>query len=191
MTCDLDALRAEVVKKLPDRAAHILGVEETAVRLALQWGADEFAARQAALLHDITKECSHFDQLKMAAKYGILCRDEFDAFPAQAHAWTGAEVARHEYGVPDAVAEAIRNHTAGRAGMGLLDKIIYLADMIEPNRFFDGVEAIRREALQDLDSAILMAVGRSMIYLIQKSRMIHPASMEMYNGMISQASPGK
>lgn len=184
---DFEALRHRIEEEQPKRAAHVFGCEETAVRLARIWDADVEKARFAALLHDITKQYSHAEQLKFAEKYGILIDKDFDRYPMLAHAVTGAAVARAEYGADDEVVGAVRYHTTGRAGMTLLEKIIYLADYIEPTRSFDGLEECRALALRDLDAAVLNAAANCVIYNIRKGRPIHPLTIEAYNDMTEAA----
>ncbi len=184
---DFEALRREIRAQQPDRAAHVLGCEETAVRLAQIWGEDVEKARFAALLHDITKQYSHQEQLKFAEKYGILTDRDFDRFPMLAHAVTGAAVARAEYGAEEEVVNAVRYHTTGRPGMGKLEKIIYLADYIEPTRSFEGLETCRELALRDLDAAVLLATANCLLYNIRKSRPIHPITIAAYNDMVEAA----
>ena len=87
----------------------------------------------------------------------------------------GAELARLEYGIDnEAVLEAIRCHTVGKAGMSKLDKIVYIADMIEPMRDFDGVEELRELAYKDLDKAMLAALKDSIDFNLKKQSVIHP-----------------
>ena len=185
---DLDALRRMIGEKLPGRAAHILGCEKTAAKLARCWGEDEEKARFAALLHDITKQYSHIEQLKFVQKYDILVDSDFDRFPALAHAVTGAAVARAEYGADEDVVHAIRYHTTGRPGMTKLEKILYLADYIEPSRDFKGLEETRELAYRDLDAAVLRATAECVIYNLKKSRSIHPITIAAYNDMVESAA---
>jgi len=185
---NLSDLRAQVTALQPQRAAHILGCEETAAELARRWGEDEEKARYAALLHDVTKQYSHAEQLKLVEKYGIIIDAAFDRFPALAHAETGAAVARAEYDMAEDIVLAIRYHTTGRPGMTLLEKILYLADYIEPNRSFPGLEDTRTLAFQDLDAAVLRSTADCLIYNLKKSRPVHPITVETYNELVEQAN---
>lgn len=145
----------------PKRMAHVLGTEEEAVRLARRYGVDEREARTAALLHDCTKKLGIDEQLALCEQYGV----HLDAMQTWAlklqHAITGAEVARDVFGVSDAVYEAIRWHTTGKADMTKLEKVIYLADYIEPTRDFPGVEELRRAVYEDLDRGLLLGLQMS------------------------------
>ncbi len=145
----------------PQRVAHVIGCCETAVRLAERWGADPVDAAHAGILHDVTKALDGANQLRLCRKYDIITDNFEQTHDKLLHAKTGSAVARHIFGENDAVADAIFWHTTGRADMALLEKIIYLADYIEPNRSFDGVEPIRTLAMQDLDRALLAGFEQS------------------------------
>lgn len=144
----------------PKRVAHVAGCESEAVLLAKRWGEDEEAAATAGILHDVTKKLSYDEQLILCQKYGIICDKAELSAPKLLHAKTGAALARAEFGVSEEIYEAIRWHTTGKKDMTLLEKIIYLADYIEPNRDFEGLEELRELAYSDIDAA--MALGLEM-----------------------------
>ena len=158
----VDELRCVALSYLkPKRMAHVLGTEEEAVRLARRYGVDEQEARTAALLHDCTKKLGLDEQLTLCEKYGVQL-DEMQRWALKLqHAITGAAVARHVFGVSDAVYEAIRWHTTGKADMTTLEKVIYLADYIEPTRDFPGVEELRKVIWEDLDRGLLLGLEMS------------------------------
>jgi len=185
---DLNALREKICREQPSRVAHMLGCEETAVQLAQRWGADEKTTRFAALLHDCTKQYSYEEQLKLAEKYGILIDDDFRRCPALLHALTAAAVARAEYDAPDDVVNAVRYHTTGRPGMSLLERIIYLADYMEPSRTFSGPDKVRAIAYDDLDAAVLLCTQQVLTHLMQTARRIHPDALKAYNYMVDHAN---
>lgn len=155
------------------RVPHVMGVEEEAVRLAERWGGDEGMARRAAILHDCTKYLELDDQLRLCRQYGV----ELDELEQQAvkllHAKTGACIARDIFGEPDEVYQAIFWHTTAKADMTLLEKIIYIADYIEPNRDFEGVEELRRLAYEDLDRALLLGVETTIQEMWDRRLPIH------------------
>ena len=155
------------------RVAHVMGVEEEAVKLAKFWGADPELARHAAILHDCTKYLGLEDQLHLCEKYGI----ELDSLERQAvkllHSKTGACIAKYVFGEPDEVYQAIFWHTTAKADMTLLEKIIYIADYIEPNRDFEGVEELRRLAYEDLDRALLLGVETTIQEMRDRRLPIH------------------
>lgn len=140
------------------RIPHVLGTEATAAELARRYGADVHKARVAALLHDCTKRLDMDEQLALCAHYGI----ELDELERRAlkllHAKTGAAIARDVFGVDDEIYNAILWHTTGRPDMTLLEKVIYLADYIEPTRDFDGVEELRSAVYEDLDQGLLLGL---------------------------------
>lgn len=144
----------------PSRVAHVIGCEAEAVQLAKRWGEDPENAAEAGILHDITKKLVLSDQLILCRKYGIINDNAEERNFKLLHAKTGAEVARALFGISDEVYNAIRWHTTGKPDMTLLEKIIYMADYIEPNRDFPGVEELRKLAYEDLDKA--MALGLEM-----------------------------
>ena len=160
---DFDWLRGKAYAMLkPKRIPHVMGCEEEAIRLAERWGADRDKAAEAAILHDCTKKKPLPEQLKLCEKYGI----EVDAVERVSekllHAKTGAMIAKRKFGADSDVVDAIRWHTTGRADMTLLEKIVYMADYIEPNRAFEGVETLRGLAYEDLDRAMLLGFEMSL-----------------------------
>lgn len=184
MTLNVEQLRAYIREKLPRRAAHIFGCEQTALALAARWGADPEKARLAALLHDITKYYSLDEQLKLVEKYGIMInRNDLDS-PQILHAYTAAGVARCVFGLDGETVGAIHWHTTGHAGMCLLEKILYLADMIEPGRDFPGVEKLREEAMEEIDGALLDAFASTLVFNLNKRTPVHPETIEAYNSLL-------
>ncbi len=170
----------------PKRIPHVRGCEETAVRLAERWGENVDDAAEAGMLHDITKKLSDEEQLQLAEKYGIVL-DKFDrAAPKTLHALTGAYFAREHFGVPDNIFTAIEWHTTGCPGMKTLDKIVYLADYIEPNRDFPGVDHVRALAMEDLDKAMITSLEMSISHLESIGAEPHPRSVETLRQLKTQ-----
>ena len=159
------------------RIPHVLGTEQEAVRLALRYGADVDRARTAALLHDCTKRLEMDEQLALCAQYGI----ELDELEQQAlkllHAKTGAAVARDRFGVDDEIYSAIFWHTTGHADMTLLEKVIYLADYIEPTRSFPGVDTLRAACYEDLDKGLLMGLEMTVEEMKERGNPVHSATL--------------
>lgn len=177
----LEQLRPVALSHLKaKRVRHVLGVEEEAVRLAERYGADVHKARFAALLHDCTKRLGLYEQLALCAQYGV----ELDELERRAlkllHAKTGAAIAREAYGADDEVYGAILWHTTGRAGMTLLEKVIYLADYIEPSRDFDGVDALREAVYADLDRGLELGLKMSIEELEEQGSPVHHNTREAY-----------
>ncbi len=160
----------------PNRVAHVLGCRDTAVMLAKRWGADEADALRAGLLHDITKALSSPLQMELCRVYGVSLSEFSGRNPKTLHALTGSLVAQRIFGENPAVVNAIASHTTGKANMTTLEKIIYVADYMEPNRNFDGVEAMRQLADTDLDGALKMGLEMTLALLRQEGREISPES---------------
>ena len=169
--CSYSMMRAK-------RVPHVIGVEEEAAKLALRWGADPVLARRAGVLHDCTKYLELPEQLELCQTYGV----ELDELERQAvkllHAKTGACIARAVFGEPDAVYQAIFWHTTAKADMTTLEKILYVADYMEPNRDFEGVERLRKLAYEDLDKALLQGVEMTIREMEEKKRVIHPKTIQ-------------
>lgn len=162
----------------PKRVPHVLGCRETAVRLARRWGEDVLDAETAAILHDITKKMPVTEQLQFCEKCGIIIPNFAEEYEAMFHAFSGAAAAVLEFGVSDRVRDAIMWHTTGKAGMALLEKIIWLADYIEPNRTTPGVEEVRALAFENLDAALVLAMEHSIGYMTEAGYHLHPATGE-------------
>ncbi|MDO5110714.1 MAG: nicotinate-nucleotide adenylyltransferase [Clostridia bacterium] len=156
------------------RYKHTMGTVRCAIELAARYGADGKKARLAALLHD----CAKFDiptQIKLCAQYDVDITELLAISPAIIHGPLGAAIAKTEYGVTDEVVlSAIYWHTLCREKMTKLEKIIYLADKIEPNRDFAGVEAIREAARRGLDYGVLACMDRSIDYVHALDKALHP-----------------
>lgn len=160
------------------RVAHVIGCSETARRLALIHGADPDDAERAGILHDITKALDGRDQLRLCDKYGIVISDFDRNHTKLLHAVTGAAVAERVFGEKDAVVQAIRWHTSGKADMTTLEKIIYVADYMEPNRDFPGVDELRRLAFTDLDAALLMGLNMAVEHVERQGAIVGRHSVE-------------
>lgn len=146
----------------PKRIPHVQGCEWEAVRLAKRWGESEEDAAEAGILHDITKKLVLSEQLILSEKYGIINDTYETANVKLLHAKTGAALARDLFNISDRVYSAIRWHTTGKPDMTLLEKIIYMADYIEPNRDFPGVDKLRKLAYEDLDAAMVLGLKMSL-----------------------------
>ena len=175
----MEELEREVVALLkPNRVAHVLGCRDAAVELAKRYGADLTDAARAGLLHDITKAIDGPLQLTLCDEYGILLNKFSQENPKTLHALTGSLVADQIFGENDAVVTAIRYHTTGRPDMGLLEKIIYIADYIEANRNFPGVEEMRKAAFEDLDVALLMGLESAMAHVRRQGQELAAATTD-------------
>ena len=182
-----EELEKTVVSLLkPSRVAHVLGCRDAAVALAKRWGADETDAARAALLHDITKVFDGPLQLTLARSYGMIL-DDFSARNAKTiHALTGSWVAQRIFGENKAVVDAIASHTTGKPGMNVLEAIIYVADYMEPNRDFPGVERLRTLAFTDLYGALELGLNMTITHLQEQGREISPESAETLRWLQSE-----
>lgn len=175
--------RKIIRKRLKDhRYQHSLNVSKCAVELAEKYGADPEKARIAGILHDITKETSYPEQLQMMERYGILLSDIEKSAPKLWHAISGAGFLQYELGIEDPeILSAVRHHTTARKGMTTLEKVIYIADFISPERDYPGVEAMRKAAAESLDQVVLEGLSFSMCDLSRRKMLVHPNTFEAYN----------
>jgi len=142
----------------PTRIPHVTAAEAAALNLAELWGADLDDAREAAILHDITKRYGIDSHLRVLADNNIQVGELKFAEEKLLHPKTASLLARSVFGSSEAVAEAIRWHTTGKAGMSTLEKVIYLADYIESTRDFPGVDKLRKLACENLNEAVAMGL---------------------------------
>jgi len=174
----LEELRCVALSMLkPSRVPHVLGTEQTAAALALRWGGDETAARRAALLHDCTKKLEREQHLALCRQYNVPPDQEELREGKLLHALTGAVTAREVFGESREVVSAIRWHTTGKPDMTLLEKIIYLADYIEPTRSFCDLTALRALAFEDLDRAMLLGLTMAVADLKENGMAVHSNSV--------------
>jgi len=166
------------------RVRHIRGTEEEAVRLAKRWGADENLARHAGILHDCTKYLPGEEHIAICERYGVPLDELERTAPKLLHSKTGACMARYVFGEPDEVYEAIFWHTTAKADMTTLEKILYVADYMEPTRDFDGVERLRRLAYQDLDKALLLGVETTVQEMEERQLPVHTNTLQARDWLI-------
>ena len=175
----MEQLEPIVIRLLkPNRVAHVLGCRDTAVELAKRWGADETDASRAGILHDITKALDGPLQLTLCREYGTILDDFGYKYPKTLHALTGSLVAERIFGEDEAVVSAICHHTTGKADMNLLEKIIYVADYMEPNRNFPGVEKLRELAFSDITAALKLGLEMTLEHLKNLGDEVSPASAQ-------------
>lgn len=166
------------------RYVHTIGVLETALILAKRFGADEKKAELAAIFHDYAK-FRPAEEMKQ-----VIIKERLPVHLLQFHhelwhAPVGAYFVEKDVGITDReILDAIKYHTSGRAGMTLLEKIIYVADYIEPGRSFPGVDEVRKLANENLDHALIQALKNTMIFLMNKNQPIFPDTMDTYNDLV-------
>lgn len=176
----------EVLKKRlkETRFQHSLNVADAALRLAKKYGADEEKAYIAGLLHDVCKNVSPEEQ----KEYMLKDKEELDSVILENeklwHAPAGAVYVRDVLGIKDEdIFLAIKYHTTARKNMGLLEKIIYIADYISDERSYEGVEIMREKAFRDLDEAILEGTRYTILDLAKANRIINQDTIDAYNEM--------
>ena len=171
---NINEIKEYVGKILPDkRMKHTEGVRETALKLAKKYECDEKKVEIAALLHDVGKYL-HRDVLVDIIKFEDENKKRIlQTEPQIYHGYGSAYLAKRDLGITDTeILNAIKYHTTGRENMSLLDKIIYIADYIEPNRCFEGVEEIRGIAFKDLDESVLKAMNNTVKYIVDNNGII-------------------
>ncbi len=165
-----------------ERYNHSLRVIETAVELGEIYNADIKKIKKAALYHDCGKIGSTDQIVRMAIEKNLDLSEEDKKSPEVLHTKLGEYLAKNKYDIEDEdILNAIRYHTTGRADMSLLEKIIYIADYIEPKREFPGVKKVREESKKDLDKSILTALENTINYLESKNEYIHKDTIDAYN----------
>jgi predicted HD superfamily hydrolase involved in NAD metabolism len=181
-----EALKLVKQQLTEHRYQHTLGVMETAIALAKQYGADEKKAEIAAIFHDYAKFRPKDEMREIIISQGFP--KDLLAFNGELwHAPVGTYLVEREAGITDHdVLDAIRYHTSGRPGMSLLEKIIYLSDYIEPGRHFPGVEEVRAMAKENLDKALMKAVQNTILFLMKKNQAVYPDSFYTYNDLVNK-----
>lgn len=177
-----------IVKKhlTEERYVHTIGVMETAIQLAKRYGADEKKAELAAIFHDYAK-FRPIDEMRQLIKEHQLGEDFLQYGTQLLHAPCGAFLVKKEVGIEDEeILLAIRYHTTGRPNMTLLEKIIFIADYIEPNRKFPGVDEVRELANIDINQACIQSLKNTMSFLLQKEATIYPDTLNTYNQLVSE-----
>ena len=176
-------LRKQLETELkPDRFDHTLGVAYTAANMAFLYGADTEKALIAGYLHDCAKCMSHDEQIKICEKNNIEITEVERKNHSLLHAKVGMYLARTKYDIYDTeILGAKRWHTTGREDMTLLEKIVYIADFIEPNRKpLENMAEIRKEAFTDIDRCLAHILHDSVIYLKTIGKEVDEATMNAY-----------
>jgi predicted HD superfamily hydrolase involved in NAD metabolism len=166
------------------RYQHTLGVMETAISLAKRYGADVKKAELAAIFHDYAKFRPKGEMRKIIIEQNMP-KDLLEYNTELWHAPVGAYLVEKEVGISDKeILDAIRYHTSGRENMTLLEKVIYLADYIEPGRSFPGVDEVRELAQKDLNEALVQSISNTIAFLMKKKQPIYPETFKTYNALV-------
>lgn len=180
--------RVELIKTLEQelsykRFIHTLSVAGTASSLAMCYGADLEKAETAGLLHDCAK-CMDVRKMQKVCEKAGLTVSSFEADSGSLlHSKAGSVLAAEKYGITDPdMINAIRYHTTGRPGMSLLEKIIFVADYIEPGRFTaKNLPLIRRLAFSDIDEALVKILYDTLVYLNSTGLVVDPMTQKTYD----------
>lgn len=169
------------------RYEHTLGVMKTAIELAENNDVDVKKAELSAIFHDYAKFRPKEEMASIIVEQNMptqLLQYHHELW----HAPVGSYLVKTEVGITDVdILQAIRFHTTGNKNMTKLDKIIFLADYIEPGRHFPGVDQVREVAAKNLDEAVIMALKNTIKFLLDKNQMIYPDTLETYNSLIKQS----
>ncbi|GGH84883.1 putative HD superfamily hydrolase involved in NAD metabolism [Pullulanibacillus pueri] len=177
-----------IKERLPEkRYEHTLRVTDTAIVLAEKYGEDPQKAELASLLHDIAKYFSEQELYETITQHPEVPNTFLHYHPSIWHAPVGAVYAQEHLGILDMdILNAITYHTTGREGMSLLEKIVFLADYIEPGRHFPGVDEVRTLAESDLDQAVAKALANTIQYLVGKYASVFPDTIHAYNDLVTK-----
>ena len=170
-------------KLKPARYEHTLGVSDTAQHLAKIHGYDCAKAALAGLLHDCAKCIPSDKKIRLCEKYGLPVSSVEKENPSLLHARLGAYLAHEKYGVKDEeIIYAIESHTTGRPGMSMLEKIVYIADYIEPGRReLPNMADVRQLAFRDIDECLYRILKDSLVYLDSKNITVDPMTQRTYD----------
>ena len=175
----------------PERYRHSVNVMEECVRLAGIFAVDEEKARIAGLLHDCGRVVKKKDSAVTAGKIGLQVSPLEISQPILLHAPLGGHIAKERYGIEDQeILRAITLHTTGGKGMNALDMVVFIADLIEPDRTQPGVEIVRALALQSLEAAMLAGIHFTVEYLLQNHLLVHPHCIECWNELLLRKEQG-
>ena len=171
----IEEIQADIRARLSDaRYIHSLRVADCAKELALRYGADPEAAYLAGLGHDVLKEQNQKDALAFFAAHGVTLTPVEAAAPKLWHAMAAEIYLRETYALPEEILTAVRYHTTGRAGMSLLEKILFTADFISADRDYPGVDDMRERAKVSPELAMEEGLRFTIEELSAKCRPIHP-----------------
>lgn len=168
-----------------DRFHHVLGVRDTAISLAEHYDCELEKAKFAALIHDCAKNMTDKEILDTIKSEGYDIDWVSERNPQLLHGLAGAIIGKNIMSVSDEdIFNSVKYHTTGRKKMSLLEKIIYLADYIEPGRKFPGVEDLRRLAFEDIDKALLSSLDNTIKYVISRGQLLHTDTIDARNYLI-------
>lgn len=167
------------------RYEHTLGVEKSALELAKINGADLYKVKIAALAHDLAKEISIEGQRQALKLHNAKIDEISNLTPQILHGFVSAIMLKDMFKVNDKeILNAVAYHSTGRKNMSLIEKIIYIADYIEPNRNYDGVEGLRNVTKENLNKGVLMGLNNTIKLLVERNGVIHPDTVDARNYLV-------
>jgi len=181
-------MRIALAERLSDRSlSHCDRVADLAAEIAVVYDVDVEEAHLAGLLHDWSRDTSPDELLEMASEIGVTITAEDEILPYLLHAKVAsAELGAQYPEIPVSVLHAVETHTCGADVMSSLDKAVYVADMIEPNRTFPGVQELRKAVgTCSLDELFRRAYTYSLLHLIERRRHIHPDTVSAWNSHVA------
>lgn len=168
-----------------ERYNHSIAVMNTSVKLAKYYNYSIEEARIAGFLHDCGKFQDKIKILKMVDEFDIILDNVMEKDISLAHGLVGEAMAKSKFNIHNqGILNAICYHTTGRENMSLLEKIIFIADIIEPSRNFQGVETMRKLAYENLDKSIVFALDRNIQFVIERGRLLHLDTIKARNHLI-------
>jgi putative HD superfamily hydrolase of NAD metabolism len=166
----------------PKRYEHVLGVRESAIKLAEIYNEDLEKAKIAALVHDCAKNMSDEQLIKISEEHNLHINEICKESPQLLHGPVAAIIAKETMGIENMdILNAVAYHTTGRKNMSLLEEIVYLADYIEPNRNFPGIDSFRSLAYEDLELALLKSFDNTIKFVIDRGQLLHLDTIEGRN----------
>ncbi len=186
---EIQKIRKELAKQLDSkRYEHTLGVAYTAAALAMRYDYDIMKAFEAGLLHDCAKCMTHEERLNYCKKNNLEVTEIEKKNPSLLHAKVGADLSNRKYGIIDEdICNAVRFHTTGRPDMTLLEKIIFIADYLEPHRCeAEDLPIVRKQVFVDIDSALRTILSDTLVFLEKSGNEIDPMTVKTYEYYINQ-----
>ena len=181
----LVAIDSYIKEKLSsDGYNHSRGVMERAIEYANIHGGNEQYAAYAGLIHDVAKEVPKTQRVLLAEELGISLDNIEKSETALIHSKIGAYIAKKNFNLPEEVCEAVKTHTTGSTDMTLLQKIVYLADYTSKDRTHPGAKEVYEIAKKNLDEAMISTLKRTINFVLERDRLVHPKTIDAYNYMI-------
>lgn len=188
----VEDMKIKLKKELsPERFQHSIGVMEESIKLARFYNADEKKAEIAGLLHDCAKHLNNTEVLGIIEEKGIAVDEIQINTPPLYHGIVAPIIASEQYGISDKeILDALYWHSTGRAGMTPLEKIVFIADYIEPGRNFDNLDQARKAAYEDVNRCILMLTESTIKHVLKKGDFLHPDTVITRNDALMKVKKG-